>query len=285
MGTWGSSLSKQPTIVSLCLILLLSTILLGDRPWLTKPASDWDSKDIEQILSDSPWATKKAVRIMPTEERGYRQSLSGKFGREHLYWVRFTWIAEPIRKACELIESQSLVLQIDSEVHRFVTAYRALESWENLSGQRLQSQETVLLLLQGDILSSLIGLHNEHDVKTAFLSIENGQHIEPSNLLFGLSSLSYERVEKGVERAVVEVEDLKDADLTSQPSIEHTPLSTLAYVTDLNKAQRVCCIVMTFPREGLGHKDVTLVVPLGGKNGLLTRFRLEEMQMAGKQSF
>ena len=277
---------RQLAIRFLCVFLILSVSLLADKPWLTKSARDWDTEDVEQILSASPWVREEAVRIVPSEGRTYRESFFGLFGKEDLYWVRFTWLAEPIHKACELIDNLPIVLQTDSRVFEFLTAYRALESWQGFSGQEpLLAGKNILVLLQGDILSGLIGPHNWQEVQTAFLSTETGEQIEASNLLFGLSHPAYDWGEKGVERALVEVEDLQRADLRRQPQADQTPLSTIVYVPDLHNAHDVRCVVLIFPREGLGDENVTVVVPTGGKTGLTAKFRLAEMLVAGKQKF
>jgi len=84
---------RKSTQQFLCLFVLLSVSSFADKPWLNKSSDNWDENDVIQILSDSPWVRKEAIRIVPSEERWYRESIFGLFGKEHLYWVRLTWLA------------------------------------------------------------------------------------------------------------------------------------------------------------------------------------------------
>jgi hypothetical protein len=54
-------LSRQP---GLFVALLVGATLLyaGDKPWKAKPYQQWDGKDLQTILSDSPW-----VRVTPIQ--------------------------------------------------------------------------------------------------------------------------------------------------------------------------------------------------------------------------
>lgn len=269
----------------LCVFLLLSVDLSAGKPWLTKPAHDWGEEDVTRLLSDSPWVQNEAIRVVPSVERTYLQSFFGVFGREHLYWVRFTWLAEPIRNACELVANLSIVLRRDSGVSRFLTAFRALEHWQHSSGQDLLNEKNILVLLEGDILSGLIGPHNSQTVETAFLSTEKGGRIESCGLLYGLRHASYRIGKEGVERALVEVEDLKAADLAKEPEADESPEATIKYAHRTDKAHDVLCVVLMFPRDELGDEDVKLVVPFGGKVGLKAEFRLSEMFVVGEQKF
>ena len=273
------------TVCSLCQFLLLVTGLAAKEPWVSKSVDDWIQKDVEEILSDSPWVRREGVRIIPTEERGFHQSLSGLFGEKDLYWVRFIWLAEPIQETYELIKRRSFAFRIDSPVLEFVTACQALERWQNLTAQSLGSDDTVRVMLQGIILSGLIGTHNELDVRTAFLSTQTGGRITASSLLFGVSELSYEKGEAGIEQAVVGVEELAKEKPTDQRPVEQTPPSTIICVDHLNEAHSVQLVILTFPREALGREEVEVVVPIGGKYGITTRFQPAEMLVLNSQSF
>jgi hypothetical protein len=260
--------------------LTLGISLLADKPWLTRSASDWDKKDAEQILDASPWVRKEAVRIVSSEDRAYRASHFGLFGKKDLYWVRFTWMAAPIQQACELIRD----LPADCPVLDFLTAYRALETWQKLSGRgQVLSGENIVILLQGDILSGLIGPHNSQEVETAFLSTETGRQIEASNALFGVKLSSYTKEGGDITGALVEVEDLKRVDQGKQSEADQTPPLMIRYTDNLEVADYVYCVVLIFPRKALGDEDVTVVVPFGGKIGLTPRFRPAEMVLDDKQ--
>ena len=266
----------------LCVFLTLGISLLADKPWATRSAPDWDRKDAEQILDDSPWVRKEAVRIVPSEERAYRTSFFGLSGKEDLYWVRFTWMAKPIHQACELMED----LSADSPLLEFVRAYRALENWQELPGQEpVLSGENIVILLQGNILSGLISSSNSQEVEAAFLSIETGRQIEARNALFGVKRSSYIKEGGDITGALVEVEDLKRADQGRQSKVDQTPPSTIKYIDHLKGLDSVYSVVLIFPRLPLGEEDVTVVVPFGGKIGLTPTFRLAEMVVVDKQEF
>lgn len=38
------------------LVLILAGLALADEPWRTKSSKDWDEKEVNQILNNSPWA-------------------------------------------------------------------------------------------------------------------------------------------------------------------------------------------------------------------------------------
>ena len=56
-----STLPRQALIISS--VLLAATLLwAGDKPWNGKPYQSWDAKDVQQIMTDSPWVQITTVR-------------------------------------------------------------------------------------------------------------------------------------------------------------------------------------------------------------------------------
>jgi hypothetical protein len=53
--------SKQLALL-LALLLEVTLVWAGDKPWKTKPYQQWDEKEIQSILTDSPW-----VRVTPIQ--------------------------------------------------------------------------------------------------------------------------------------------------------------------------------------------------------------------------
>jgi len=44
-------------------VLLAATLLwAGDKPWIGKPYQNWDAKDVQQIMTHSPWVATTTVR-------------------------------------------------------------------------------------------------------------------------------------------------------------------------------------------------------------------------------
>jgi hypothetical protein len=72
----------QPLVIFA--ILLTATLLWADdKPWNRKPYQTWDAKDVQQIMTDSPWVSKTAVRRswVPSKEstvvQPVQQEISG----------------------------------------------------------------------------------------------------------------------------------------------------------------------------------------------------------------
>lgn len=57
----GKTLSKHLALL-LCLLLGATLLCAGDKPWKAKTYQQWDEKDLQVILSDSPW-----VRVTPIQ--------------------------------------------------------------------------------------------------------------------------------------------------------------------------------------------------------------------------
>ena len=80
-------------------------------------------------------------------------------------------------------------------------------------------------------------------------------------------------------------EELAQDDLSGQPEADEMPLSTITYVSSVNNVDEVRSLLLVFPHDRLGDEDVTLKVPMGGKIGLIAKFRLSEMLVAGVRKF
>jgi len=58
----GAKTLSKPLGLFLSLLLGASLLCAGDKPWKAKPYQQWDEKDLQAILSDSPW-----VRVTPIQ--------------------------------------------------------------------------------------------------------------------------------------------------------------------------------------------------------------------------
>lgn len=56
-----SSFPKQ--VLTVLSVLLVATLVwAGDKPWSGKPYQNWDAKDIQQIMTESPWVANATVQ-------------------------------------------------------------------------------------------------------------------------------------------------------------------------------------------------------------------------------
>lgn len=57
----GSILPRQALVIFS--VLLAATLLwAGDKPWIGKPYQNWDAKDVQQIMTHSPWVATTTIR-------------------------------------------------------------------------------------------------------------------------------------------------------------------------------------------------------------------------------
>jgi hypothetical protein len=54
--TSSSLLCNTPRILAIILVVLISNSAWSSQPWKEKKYQDWDEKDVQKILNDSPWA-------------------------------------------------------------------------------------------------------------------------------------------------------------------------------------------------------------------------------------
>jgi hypothetical protein len=56
-----STLPRQALVIFS--VLLAATLLwAGDKPWIGKPYQSWDAKDVQQIMTHSPWVATTSIR-------------------------------------------------------------------------------------------------------------------------------------------------------------------------------------------------------------------------------
>jgi hypothetical protein len=51
-----STLARSLAIGAVAMLCLAAAVLAGGDPWKTKPYKQWDAKDMQKILGDSPWS-------------------------------------------------------------------------------------------------------------------------------------------------------------------------------------------------------------------------------------
>ena len=190
----GSKLFSKQVAVLLALLLEVTLVWAADKPWKTKPFQQWDQKELQTILTDSPWVrvttiqrtwlpvSEKDVAPDPQINGGVRQMPAGG-GQAVIRAGEGSW-----RELNVFIYWQS------SRVMRAATARQAVLHGENVDVEKYASepQSEYQIILRMEDMTPFVQ-HNEEFFKTsAFLQMKKGKSkISPSHVL-------YERNQKGL---------------------------------------------------------------------------------------
>jgi len=190
--------SKQ---FALLLVLLVAATLLwaGDKPWKSKPFQQWDQKELQTILTDSPWVRQTTIQRtwLPVAEKdvppdpqingGVRQMPSGggQTGGGAATAVR--------EGEGSLRELNVFIYWQSSRVMRAATAREAVLHGEKVDPEKYASepQSEYQIILRMEDMSPFIQ-HNEDFFRgNAFLQMKKGKSkLSPSHVV-------YERNQKG----------------------------------------------------------------------------------------
>jgi len=190
----GSRIFSPQVAVLLALLLEVTLVWAADKPWKTKPFQQWDQKELQSILTDSPWVrvttiqrtwlpvSEKDVAPDPQINGGVRQMPAG--GGEGAIRAREgSW-----RELNVFIYWQS------SRVMRAATARQAVLHGEKVDVEKYASepQSEYQIILRMEDMTPFVQ-HNEEFFKTStFLQMKKGKSkISPSHVL-------YERNQKGL---------------------------------------------------------------------------------------
>ncbi len=203
----SSIFSKQ---LALLLALLLEATLLwaGDKPWKTKPYQQWDEKELQTILADSPWVRVTTIRRtwVPVSEKdipgdpkingGARQMPAGggQVGRTG------GGATTPVQAG----EGTSGELNVyiywqSSRVMRAATAREAVLHGEKVDVEKYASapQSEYQIILRMEDMTPFVQHNEEFFQSSAFLQMKRGKSkISPSHVL-------YERNQKGLIQDVI----------------------------------------------------------------------------------
>ncbi len=58
----GKSVLPRQALMILTVLVAATLLWAGDEPWKGKPSQTWDAKDIQQIMTHSPWVATTSVR-------------------------------------------------------------------------------------------------------------------------------------------------------------------------------------------------------------------------------
>jgi len=184
-----------PTPPALLSVLLLATTLVwaGDKPWKSKPFQQWDEKELQIILTDSPWVrtttiqrtwfpvSEKDVAPDPQISGGVRQMPSGG--------SQVGGIATAPIRAGEgsLRELNVYIYWQSSRVMRAATARQAVLHGEKVDLEKYASepQSEYQIILRMEDMSPFVQHNEEFFQGNAFLQMKKGKSkISPSHVVY-----------------------------------------------------------------------------------------------------
>ena len=190
-------LSKQLALIFV-LLLQVTQVWAGDKPWKTKTYQQWDEKELQTILTDSPWVRMTTVQRtwLPVSEKdvapdpqingGVRQmpAAGGQPGGN-----------APIRAGeGSWRELNVFIYWQSSRVMRAATAREAVLHGEKVDVEKYaaEPQSEYQIILRMEDMTPFVQ-HNEEFFKgSAFLQMKKGKSkISPSHVV-------YERNQKGL---------------------------------------------------------------------------------------
>jgi len=186
--------SKQ---LALLLALLLGATLVsaGDKPWKSKTYQQWDEKELQAILTDSPWVRVTTIQRtwLPVSEKevapdsqvsgGVRQVPQGTGQASTIRAGEGSW-----RELNVFIYWQS------SRVMRAATARQAVLHGEKVDVDKYASapQSEYQIILRMEDMTPFVQHNEEFFQSSAFLQMKKGKSkISPSHVV-------YERNQKGL---------------------------------------------------------------------------------------
>jgi len=190
----GSKIFSKQVVVLLALLLEVTLVWAADKPWKTKPYQQWDQKELQTILTDSPWVrvttiqrtwlpvSEKDVAPDPQINGGVRQMPAGG-GQGAVRASEGSW-----RELNVFIYWQS------SRVMRAATARQAVLHGEKVDVEKYASepQSEYQIILRMEDMTPFVQQNEEFFKSSAFLQMKKGKSkISPSHVL-------YERNQKGL---------------------------------------------------------------------------------------
>jgi hypothetical protein len=191
-----------PKQLALLLALLLGVTLVwaGDKPWKTKPYQQWDEKEIQTILTDSPWVRTTTIQRswLPVSEKdvapdpqingGARQMPSGSTQPGG-------GATAPVRAGEGSLRDLNVsIYWQSSRVMRAATARQAVLHGEKVDVEKYASdpQSEYQIILRMEDMTPFVQHNEEFFQNSAFLQMKKSKSkISPSHVV-------YERNPKGL---------------------------------------------------------------------------------------
>jgi hypothetical protein len=184
----------------LALFLGVNLVWAGDKPWKSKPYQQWDAKEVQAILTDSPWVRVTTIQRtwLPVAEKevGPEQQISGGVRQMPPAGSQTGGGATNQVRTGEgsFRELNVFIFWQSSRVMRAATAHEAVLHGEKVDIEKYASepQNEYQIILRMEDMSPFVQ-HNEEFFKgSAFLQMKKAKSkISPSHVV-------YERSQKGL---------------------------------------------------------------------------------------
>jgi len=189
----SKTLSKPP---GLLLGLLLGATLLwaGDKPWKAKPYQQWNEKELEAILTDSPWVRVTPIQRSwrPGPETGIKPQERSSGGVRGQTPATSPATTPPVGSGEDMQEMNVQIYWQSSRVMRAATARQAALHGQKVEVDKYASEpqgEYQIVLRMQDMTP-----FRQHDEKffqdNAFLQMKKGKDkISPTHVVYEKNSM------------------------------------------------------------------------------------------------
>src|SRR5580704_1575239 len=189
--------SKQLALL-LALLLGVTLVSAGDKPWKAKTYQQWDEKELQAILTDSPWVRVTTIQRtwLPVSEKEVAQEpqISGGVRQMPPAGGQAGGTA-PIRAGeGSWRELNVFIYWQSSRVMRAATARQAVQHGEKVDVDKYASapQSEYQIILRMEDMTPFLQHNEEFFQNSAFLQMKKGKtKISPSHVV-------YERNQKGL---------------------------------------------------------------------------------------
>jgi hypothetical protein len=183
---------SKPLVLLLGLLLVATQLWAGDKPWKVKPYQQWNEKELQAILTDSPWVRTTPIQrswVSSTERdiAPQERSSAGAKGQT-------STAGPPSTASVGAGEDREMNVQVywqSSRVMRAATARQAVLHGENVDVDKYASQpqdEYQIIVRMQDMTP-----FRQHDEKffqgSAFLQMKKGKDkISPTHVVYEKNS-------------------------------------------------------------------------------------------------
>jgi hypothetical protein len=186
--------SKQLALL-LALLLQVTLVWAGDKPWKNKPYQQWDEKELQTILTDSPWVRVTTIQRtwLPVSEKELAPDPQISGGVRQMPAPATS--ANTVRAGeGSLRELNVQMFWQSSRVMRAATAREAVLHGQNVDIDKYVSapQSEYQIILRMEDMTPFAQHNEEFFQGSAFLQMKKGKNkISPSHVV-------YERNQKGL---------------------------------------------------------------------------------------
>ncbi len=254
---------------------------VGCASWKSRPVEDWTARDATRVLRQSPWVTSEGVRVL-TRPRGSPNVWSGR------EWIRFSWLAEPLRAA---IDRREEVRPGSSIRYSSASGARSGSFSAMLQEMEFPVPNPILILVTSGLLPDLLASEGGPQMEQASLQV--GDRVVPAiNVLFQVNRVTHRKSPDGVAGATVTIENLGQNPEGGQ-AVEKMAWSYVVpeFRDTFTANHPTRSILLIFPREIDGEptvtpsaKDAVVTIPLKERS-LKTTFHPNKMKFRGQFEF